>query len=496
MTLSTPAFSDDFSTTPLSLWNGTTGTWQPSYNWSPDGYIGSDMESWLVNPFYGPTSAADDNPYQVVNGALNINIMPLPADVPSSASGGAAYLSGILTTHQSFSQEYGYFAVNAELSSAPGTMSAFWMLPSNGSWPPEIDVFEVLANDPTMLTSTAHSVTTSQDQGLTTEQGMTTSFNTYAVNWTASTITWYFNGQQVYQIPTPSNMNQPMYMLLGTMAGTPSSWEGAPTSNSETGSMQVAWVQVYSSMPDSTPPPPPQPADALTPGATTISATAGDLFSGPVATFTDNNTAVLAGGLAATIDWGDGDTSAGVVTGSDGSFSVSGSHTYSAAGSGTAAVTLNEDDPGTATATADSTVTIDAPTPLSAPASAAIVIPASQVDATENVSNATITATSGNHMVFIDGTGDTVALTGGVDTITGNGSGNTILLPAAGTGSVDVYGSVFSNGDTIDLKQLLAATSWNGQEYRLSRYLVMTTSGAGANAVLEARDTPTGEFCR
>jgi hypothetical protein len=103
------------------------------------------------------------------------------------------------------------------------------------------------------------------------------------------------------------------------------------------------------------------PPDVLTPYATTITATAGQSFSATVATFTDSNPAIAASGLTATINWGDGTTSAGTVTGSDGSFAVTGSHTYSGAGSDTVAVTLSEDPPGTASATADSTATVSAP---------------------------------------------------------------------------------------------------------------------------------------
>jgi hypothetical protein len=103
------------------------------------------------------------------------------------------------------------------------------------------------------------------------------------------------------------------------------------------------------------------PPDVLTPYATTITATAGQSLSSTVATFTDSNPSIAASGLTATIDWGDGTTSAGTVTGSDGSFAVTGSHTYSVAGSDTVAVTLSEDPPGTASATADSTATVASP---------------------------------------------------------------------------------------------------------------------------------------
>ena len=60
----------------------------------------------------------------------------------------------------------------------------------------------------------------------------------------------------------------------------------------------------------------------------TFSATQGVLFAGLVADVTDVNPAVTASGLAATIAWGDGTTSAGVVAGAVSPFQVSGQHTY------------------------------------------------------------------------------------------------------------------------------------------------------------------------
>ncbi|MBV8615556.1 MAG: hypothetical protein JOY66_17565, partial [Acetobacteraceae bacterium] len=42
-------FDDEFNTL-------NTNTWQPSYSWSPNGYVAGDSTSWLVNPGYGPTS--------------------------------------------------------------------------------------------------------------------------------------------------------------------------------------------------------------------------------------------------------------------------------------------------------------------------------------------------------------------------------------------------------------------------------------------------------
>ena len=66
-----------------------------------------------------------------------------------------------------------------------------------------------------------------------------------------------------------------------------------------------------------------------------IQAVKGQLFDGTVATFTGSGPGLMAGNFTATIQWGDGSESAGLVTQSDGPgtpFQVSGSHTYTETG--------------------------------------------------------------------------------------------------------------------------------------------------------------------
>ena len=77
-----------------------------------------------------------------------------------------------------------------------------------------------------------------------------------------------------------------------------------------------------------------------------------------VATFKDSYTGNVASDFTATINWGDGTTSAGVVTDSAGDISVLGTHTYEKSGHDRVTVTLRDDSPGTASATATSKVTI------------------------------------------------------------------------------------------------------------------------------------------
>ena len=212
------------------------------------------MSSWLVNPAYGPTSAADADVYSINGNGLNMAIEPLPSNVSSSSVGGAKFLSGQLTTEPSFSQEYGYFQITAKLPEGDGVSSAFWLLPEGGAWPPEIDIFEADGSQGTgaaefgVFTGSSSDATQSNTWSYSLPT-LSANYNTFALNWTASTMTWYVNGQQVYQIATPAQMNQPMYMLIDDMTDAPGDWNGTPSNSNYTGDMQIQSVEVWKTDP-------------------------------------------------------------------------------------------------------------------------------------------------------------------------------------------------------------------------------------------------------
>ncbi len=89
----------------------------------------------------------------------------------------------------------------------------------------------------------------------------------------------------------------------------------------------------------------------------TLFATQGVEMGGTIATVADANTAEVASALTAFIDWGDGTTSFGNISGSSGSFTVTTKHTYTtypAGGKSTVSITVTS---GTTNASGVSTVT-------------------------------------------------------------------------------------------------------------------------------------------
>ena len=82
-------------------------------------------------------------------------------------------------------------------------------------------------------------------------------------------------------------------------------------------------------------------ATGISPNGRTIAATSGVEFAGVVADFSTADTTAVARNFTATIDWGDGTTSAGTVaTTGNGTYAVNGSHTYAPSGTFPVQVTI------------------------------------------------------------------------------------------------------------------------------------------------------------
>jgi hypothetical protein len=98
----------------------------------------------------------------------------------------------------------------------------------------------------------------------------------------------------------------------------------------------------------------------ITGKGTSISGSAGKSLTATVATFSDADSKGTASEYSATINWGDGTSSKGTISGSAGKFSVSGTHTYKKGGKYKVTVTITDVDTASNTAKVTSTATIGA----------------------------------------------------------------------------------------------------------------------------------------
>jgi beta-glucanase (GH16 family) len=205
-------------------------------------YVDPDLKGiWKKpRPGGGEDKPLGLNPFSARGGVLEITLDRTPPELREGL-GGFEYVSGMITTQPSFSQLYGYFEMRAKLPKGKGVWPAFWLLPADLSWPPEIDVMENIG-DPTTVYVTLHSKHTKTDG--TEVKIAPDAFNTYAVSWTREEVVWFVNGREVKRFPTPGDMHKPMYMLANIAAG--GNWAGPPDASTQfPARMQIDYIRAY-----------------------------------------------------------------------------------------------------------------------------------------------------------------------------------------------------------------------------------------------------------
>jgi beta-glucanase (GH16 family) len=186
------------------------------------------------------------DPFRIANGKLEIVSDKATENVKPFISN-YEYTSGLITTQFSFSQVYGVFEMRARLPKGRGLWPTFWLLPKDRSWPPEIDIFEVLGQEPTVLHTNAHSKAT----GTHTDAAevirvpdTAADFHTYTVDWQKDEIRWYFDGFEIARAPTPADMHKPMYILACLPIG--GHWVGRPDESTHFPAvLTIDWIRAY-----------------------------------------------------------------------------------------------------------------------------------------------------------------------------------------------------------------------------------------------------------
>lgn len=244
----TLAFEDDFDH--LALWDGRTGTWEPHYPWGAR--TNNDELQYYIDPRPGRDAAAlaPLAPFGTAEGALIIRASQI-SQQHRAAAGGLRYASGLLTTAKSFSLTHGYVEIRARVPAGRGLWPALWLIPLDQSWPPEIDIMEVLGDNTEQYWASLYSGNARRPTKRITKVAapdLARDFHVYAVNWDREHVTWFLDGKAVARAPTPADMNKPMYIVVNLAVG--GEWPGAPDSTTRfPAEFAIDYVRAY------TPPP-------------------------------------------------------------------------------------------------------------------------------------------------------------------------------------------------------------------------------------------------
>lgn len=241
------AFSDDFSSLRTVCQGGRR--WRSTFGDGGNTGVGGrtlsgngELEVYVDPCLAGAPAGARLDPFHAGPQGLEIVAEPAKPDL-APALGGHPFTSGLLTTQPSFSQTYGYFAMKARLPRGKGLWPAFWLLPADQSWPPEIDVIESIG-DPGVIYQTVHSKVADQPGVKVEVPNDPDGFHVFAVEWDPHWVIWYVDGRETARKPTPPDADKPMYMLVNLAVG--GHWPGAPDASTRfPATMDVRWVRAY-----------------------------------------------------------------------------------------------------------------------------------------------------------------------------------------------------------------------------------------------------------
>lgn len=158
------------------------------------------------------------------------------------------YTSGIITTEGKFVFRYGYVEARIHLTDGKGIWPAFWMLPQDHLAKNEIDIAEILCDQPDVVNTALHFTVNGRHasvggtyRGVHFDQG----YHVIAVDWEPHFITWYVDGKPFYYVSSAAEIPQTdMYLLLNSAVG--GYWSGNPDRSTPfPHHYSIDWVQVW-----------------------------------------------------------------------------------------------------------------------------------------------------------------------------------------------------------------------------------------------------------
>jgi len=215
-------FDDEFNGSSLD-----TSKWRTCFWWADETCtIESNNEMQLYNP----------EDVMVGNGVLRLRAQK--RDMVAWNGVTYHYTSGMVMTGgrggsnpipPGFSFLYGFAEALVRVPAGQGLWPAFWTLSADYSWPPEIDIMEILGDEPSIYHMHYHFV--GGDDGSTwTGPDFSAGWHVLGVDWSPDAIVWYVDGAEHWRYDIPANItNEVSYLLLDLAVG--GNWPGPPDNN-------------------------------------------------------------------------------------------------------------------------------------------------------------------------------------------------------------------------------------------------------------------------
>lgn len=226
-------FGDEFNGQSLD-----SSKWIPAWPWGNG-----------LNDTYPDDEALPQN-ISISNGIAHFKV------TRGGTSSGASYASAVASTAGKFSMQYGYVEARMKMpSKAHGLWPAFWLVATDGTWPPEIDIMEWLGISPTMYDMTVHYGSTNRtDEGIFYGPDFSADYHVLGFLSTPSGLHWYVDGIERFST-TQGIPTKPLQIILNNSTG---GWDGNAVDSTTVfpASLDVDYVRVYANNGGGGTPPP------------------------------------------------------------------------------------------------------------------------------------------------------------------------------------------------------------------------------------------------
>jgi beta-glucanase (GH16 family) len=236
-------FSDEFNGNSLNA-----NKWVTCYDWYNSHYNGCTNSGNYELEWYTPQQVSVHNGYALLRAIAS----PIKG-WNGSHEQSYPYQSGMISTGSGQGQavkssySYGYFVARLKTISGKGLWPAFWLLPADHTWPPEIDIMEIVGDRPNNVLMTYYwgNVDSPQkDSSVYTSLKQPNAWHTYAVNWQPGRIDWYIDGVLRKSVVSKHVPSKPMEVIAnlavgGKLPGNPNNASVFPAS------LQIDYIRIY-----------------------------------------------------------------------------------------------------------------------------------------------------------------------------------------------------------------------------------------------------------
>jgi hypothetical protein len=178
-------------------------------------------------------------------GTLKLRAYPL-TDEMRPEFWGFPYVASMISAALAPGQLYGYWEIRARIGAiGKGQHLALWLLPDDGSWPPEIDILEIVGTNSKQFTANIHVPGGEAAPPMTfyPEPASADGFHVFGFEWTPSMMRWTVDGKVVREHQNYFS-DKRLYLLTSWEIG--SNWPGKPDASTPwPAEVEIDYVRVY-----------------------------------------------------------------------------------------------------------------------------------------------------------------------------------------------------------------------------------------------------------